>query len=499
MDQIPKDLLKRTLKRSEILDFKSYTFVFGYHRLAINDKTVDGDQPFEWYPPLKTFGTTISRGDGDDSRPSSNSKKISICSGEIWNWKSLKELYNLDDQFVSESDCEIILHLYRTVGFEKMLELIDGEFALVIGDNIQTYDKKKMNVFVARDPMGLKPLYFLRKKDDSLILFVSELKGIPLQFLDNPAYEISEFPAGHYWSFKSNSFVRYYHGNDVIKNYTYNDTAPETIENLYKDINTVLKKSLLKRIPASKFAITISGGLSSSILANMVLELISNFEVPLPMVTVSDPVRAIFEVIEFFTLGQLDDNDIKMSKELINFFNQKYNYSFTHHIITVDTKIDLKERREHISTILETNNEKLIETCIPLSFIYEYMLKNTPDIKVVICGDGLDTLLNNNSSMCKGTFTDAVEQSRTGSARRQGNLELKVDKLSGFYQIETRTPYFDVEFVELCRNINPLLKEPVAIESGVIEKYLLRKANQTSDNPLPNKILFRQPYYVNLR
>lgn len=504
LDQINKDILKRTLKRSEIVGFKSFTFIFGYHRLAINDSTPDGDQPFEFYPKSLRPGILTNL----------NSKVLSMCNGEIYNYESIKSKYNLDNEFVSESDCETVLHLYNQIVkdhgsdgsdetlIQKMTEELEGEYTFVIGNNLNTYDRKQIKSYVVRDPLGLKPLYYLRKKDDSLILFVTELKGIPIQFIDDPDYEISIFPPGSYWSFNNwtdavgrgqgtgtgTGIKKYFKDFDNLT-YLYNDKSPETIESLYSTLNYLLKESLRKRIPRQgKFGVSISGGIVSSILANLILEILNEND--------HEP----FRVLEFFTVGTLPstdvfgrgidahDDDVIVSKALVKYFNEKYNYNFKHSIIACNDSKFINSKREMISLALETNNEELIDTCIPFSFLYEYIHKFVPDLRVVISGEGCDELLGRSDLTNESLFSEL-----------QKTMTLRVDKLAGLFGLEVRLPYLDLEFVKFCLSINPELKKEVQVDPCLsIEKYLLRKANETSCNSLPTEFLFRHPKKASL-
>lgn len=472
IDQVNKDILKRTLKRSEIVNFKSYTFAFGYHRLAINDPSPDGDQPFEL---ITSSSPNMRIGINTQSV-----KKLSMCNGEIYNWREICNKFKLTN-LVSENDCEVILHLYNKLigGGMDDLNLIktitnelDGEYSFVIGDNIQTYDKKLIKAYVVRDPLGLKPLYYLRKKDNTLMLFVSELKGIPIQFLDDPEYEISSFSPGHFWSFqnwwKGGTGIQKYYDEFEGVEYKYINRNPETIENLYETLNNLLRKSIIKRIDRP-LAVTISGGLSSSIIANLVLDIIKEQE----------------QTIEFFTIGHsLECDDIFYAKKLVEYFNEKYQTKFKHHIITCNESLLIEKRKEIIENAIETNNEDIIQACIPFSFLYEYMSKFTPYIKVNIAGDGCDLLFENHDNLF---------------SLLQKTTTLKVDKLSSLYGLETRIPYLDLEFVKFCLSIHPNLKELVPIEKdNLIEKYILRKANETSNIPLPKEFLFRESVKINL-
>ena len=102
---------------------------FGFHRLRINGLDESSNQPF-----------TINN-------------KILICNGEIFNFEDLKKKYNLEEKYKSNSDCEVIIHLYEEFGIEKTCELLDGEFSFIL------FDKNVNKVFIGRDQLGIRPLF----------------------------------------------------------------------------------------------------------------------------------------------------------------------------------------------------------------------------------------------------------------------------------------------------------------------------------------------------
>ena len=135
----------------------SDNIIFGFHRLAINGYN------------RKTSEQPIHMNDC-----------VLICNGEIYNWKELASMMNIECS--TGSDCEIIIHLYKKYGAKQTLQMLDGVFSFVL------YDSSNKNIFIARDPHGVRPL-FLWKKNDSNILFASEVKmgisiidAIPEQF-----------------------------------------------------------------------------------------------------------------------------------------------------------------------------------------------------------------------------------------------------------------------------------------------------------------------------
>jgi asparagine synthase (glutamine-hydrolysing) len=488
LSSVRTEILRKTLKRSEIESFGNYTFLYGYHRLSINDTSYDGHQPFEWQEPR-------------------SSKRWSMCNGEIYNWKSLKDTYKLDN-FESGNDCEVILHLYnyylgaRDTGsvskdtgsvskdtgsvskdtgsvskdtgiILNILSNLDGEYAFVITDNVVTYDHKKIVTFVARDPLGIKPLYYIKRNDNSLFLFVSELKGIPVKMLDEKNYTISEFPPGHYWTFKTKKFERFYSFEQLTSNYQFADTKPETVERLYTELENVLEIVTKKRLSLDvTFGVTLSGGIGSSILANLILQ------------SVDDKSK-----IQFFTVGDLNSDDVYYSKVLVGHFSKMYNCELKHTVISPRV-LNESVIAESIENILETNENDIIEYSKPFYILYDSIRKLNPEIRVLINGDGTNELF--------GTFS--AELSTESTEHDQSHLNYieiftklskktsRLDKLASAFGLELRLPYLDIYLVEFFLKISPVLKGRV----NDFEKYILRKANEVSSFPLPREILYRK-------
>ena len=147
---------------------------FGFHRLALQDTSNRGDQPF--------FIQDI----------------ILLCNGEIYNHKQLKKKYQIET--IGNSDCEIILHLYKKIGIELLLKEISGYYAFILFDTI------KKTYFIARDPNGLRPLYFGKKKTNHQYIFCSEIKGLYSSCFPE---SIQIFPSGYFLT-NNNSFISFH-------------------------------------------------------------------------------------------------------------------------------------------------------------------------------------------------------------------------------------------------------------------------------------------------
>lgn len=193
----------------------------GFHRLAIMGLTPDGMQPFE------LDGSYV------------------VCNGEIYGYEKIKEELSKKYTFKSGSDCEILLPLYREYGTD-MFKILDAEFALII------YDGKAKKYIAARDPIGIRPLYY-GYDEKGVIMFASEAKN-----LVGMCRRVMPFPPGHYY--KDGKFVQYCDIAAVDK------VCHDDLETVCKNIREKLIAGVDKRLVAdAKVGFLLSGGLDSSL------------------------------------------------------------------------------------------------------------------------------------------------------------------------------------------------------------------------------------------
>ena len=197
--------------------------VWGFHRLAIMDLSNRGNQPFMH-----------------------NGSEL-MCNGEIFNYQELEKLVKDIYEFHSESDCEVLLPLYEKFGIEIMVKMLDAEFAMVL------YDGKTGEVMAARDPIGIRPLFYGFEKETGKISFSSEAKGL-IDFCRG----VKPFPPGHYY--KDGEFHSY---NDIADPKVVVDEETETITKKIKD---KLEAAVIKRLHSdAPIGFLLSGGLDSSL------------------------------------------------------------------------------------------------------------------------------------------------------------------------------------------------------------------------------------------
>lgn len=384
--------------------------VLGFHRLAINDLSDKGNQPLLL-----------------------NEMKL-ICNGEIYNHNELKKIYNFKTE--SNSDCEIILHMYQRFGMERTLKELDGYFAFVLIDND--------NVFIARDRIGVRSLYIGYDKDGS-VWVSSELKAI------HKYVSPTLFPPGMYW-----------HNN---KTYTYYKTKKiEYYDNFEVTMQTtrdLLSAAVEKRVKNTERPIGcfLSGGLDSSLIAALVCKY-SN------------------QKIHTFSIGMENSTDIEYARKVATHLNT------IHHEVIVTEKEMLDAIPEVIKQI-ETYDTTTVRASTPMYLLSKYVATNT-DIRVIFSGEGSDELSGSYAYFKNApTPNEFYDEAIRLTEDLQYFDVLRCDKSTAGHGLEVRVPFLDNDFVSYYLHINPEFKW--FFYYGY-EKYLLRKAFM---NLLPSDVLWR--------
>jgi asparagine synthase (glutamine-hydrolysing) len=401
---------------------------FGFHRLIINDLSDMGNQPFQM-----------------------NDLSL-ICNGEIYNCNSLKEQFGFIT--TSNSDCEVILHLYKHFNgkVEDFIDLLDAEFAFII------YDHSKNEIVVARDPFGVRPLFF---GIDIIgeFFFASELKGI--NELCNGT--IVQFPQGTYMkiSYKDSR----YHINRFTKWFSTDfqiDESITDIETVYPKIRELFYSAVKKRLMSDRpICCLLSGGLDSSLVASIVAK-------SLPPGT-----------LHTFSIGMEDSPDIHYAQKVADFIGSK------HHSVILSETDFLNAIPETIS-VIESYDTTSVRASVGNYLISKYISENT-DFKVVLNGDGSDefgSYLYFSNAPSELDFHN--EANRLLSEIRFFDL-LRSDRSISSNGLESRVPFLDKDFAKYFASIPPKYKMH---SFGKIEKYILRKAFE-SENLLPDEVLWR--------
>jgi len=372
-------------------------------------------------------------------------KKGIICNGEIYNFQKLRELLFPKYPFQTNSDTEVILHLFQEKGSECVAEL-DGMFAFALFDGD--------NFMLARDPIGIKPLYYGYHKDN--LYFSSELGAMSLAGVD----DVHEFPAGHYYT-PGEGFVEYYRVPEIRDSWI-NDSA-EACRLIRETFIEAVHKRLLAdpTVPVGSFC---SGGLDSSIIAAIAAEEIPHLHT--------------FAVGMQDTSGDVSD-DIKAARIAANHINS------THHEL-IFTEEEYYEALPVVIQKLESYDPSLVRCAVPCYFTCKLAAEH---VTVVLTGEGADEVFAGYHYM-KNFPLHAVniEARRLLADLHNINLQ-RADRMGMLFSLELRVPFLDVAMIDLSMKIPPELK--IRDQNGEkIEKWILRKAFEDT-NYLPEEILWR--------
>ena len=455
-------------ENSQLINIDKFT-TFGFHRLAINGLDNVSNQPLLI----------------DDI--------MLICNGEIYNYK---ELYSMIPNIKPESssDCEIIIHLYKKYGIEQTLKLIDGVFSFILLDN------KNKEIYVARDPFGIRPLYYIeRKKDmisklnDEIFIFASELKVLSSLYNDDlfNYYEIKQFEPSTYSKYvfrdrKSSifNFLKSYKNWTLEKeNIVYHTTiSPNFISEFteeyhIRNIQIYLKDSVKKRVNITDRPIgcLLSGGLDSSLITALTNQILKE--------------NGSKDKLHTFSIGMEGSDDLYNAKIVAEYLN-------TNHTEIVLTEEEFFKAIPEVIETIESYDTTTVRASIGNYLIGKYISKNT-DIKVILNGDGSDELIGGYLYMHHAP--DSIEFDKE-SRRLLKDIHLfdvlRSDKSISSNGLEPRTPFLDKSFVNYYLSINPSIRNHNNLER--IEKYLLRKAfsleyyvNNEGLSLLPESILWR--------
>ncbi len=393
--------------------------LIGFHRLAIMDLSDHGRQPFQ-----------------------SSLSNMLVCNGEIYNYSELKFSCS-DHKFISTSDCEVLLPLYEKWGLKKMVESLDAEYALVI------WDQELGTLVAARDPMGIRPLFYGKTKSGSMA-FASEVKAL-LDFCD----EITPFPPGHF--FDGENFYSYLDLGTVEKFHEL--STPDIL----KGINSRLVSAVEKRLQSdAEVGFLLSGGLDSSLVCAIAQKLNPN-----------KPIRT-------FSIGMPNDAiDSKYAQEVATFIG-------ANHINVTMTEKDVLEALNTVVWHLETWDITTIRASIGMYLVCKYIKENT-NIKVLLTGEVSDELFGYKYT----DFAPSASEFQKEAQKRVRELYLydvlRADRSISAHSLEARVPFSDSEFVKFVMAIRPELK----MNTTGIGKFLLREAFKT-DGLLPESILWRE-------
>ncbi len=362
-------------------------------------------------------------------------QKCVICNGEIYNHLALRGELSQQHRFRTDSDTEVILHLFEEEG-EESVSRLDGMFAFVV------YDGR--DILVARDPLGIKPLY--QGQEDGCLFFASEIKA-----LEGVVDSIEEFPAGHYYSSKE-GLVQYYRLSGIPE---WNDNVGEICEGLQDRLNRAIEKRWMADVPVGCF---LSGGIDSSLIC-----------------AVS---KQNFDHLDTFSVGLGEEApDLEYARKVAQFLGT------THHEYTY-TRDEVLEALPDVIYHLESFDRALVRSAVPCYFVSR-LAKDY--VKVILTGEGSDEVFAGYHYFKRFDDKEDVHQEALRILNGLHNMNLqRVDRATMAHSIEGRVPFLDIAFVEYAMAINPELK--LAGKGKQMEKWLLRQA---FTGYLPDEVIWR--------
>ncbi len=391
---------------------------FCFHRLAIMGLHEEGMQPFHL--------------DGD----------ACVCNGELYLFRPLKKRME-DDGFAfrSGSDCEIILPLYREYGVD-MFAMLDAEFAMII------YDGRRDRFIAARDPIGIRPLFYGYDAEGSIV-FASEAKN-----LVGLCGEIRPFPPGHYWA--DGVFTRY---ADVTSVDSY---VEDDLDAVCGKIREKLILGVDKRLDAdAPLGFLLSGGLDSSLVCAI-------------------SARVLGKHVRTFAIGMdTDAIDLKYARMAADYIGAEHTEVYM-------TREEVLEALDEVVALLGTWDITTIRASMGMYLCCKAIHERT-DIRVLLTGEISDELFGYKYT----DYAPSPEAFQAEAKKRVDELYmydvLRADRCISVNSLEARVPFGDLDFVRYVMSVDPKLK----MNTYGMGKYLLRHAFER-DKLLPDEILWRQ-------
>ena len=467
-NNIPIDFIKNEFEKgknrgpeSSVLRTDFMKMVLGFHRLAINGLNEQSNQPL--------IINDI----------------VLICNGEIYNYQYLYKQMNIEP--TTGSDCEIIIHLYLKYGIEQTLTMLDGVFSFLLYDNRITADLNN-RLFVARDPLGVRPLYYLKSNrrniENSILLygFASELKCLE-QFYNiypDDSCSLNQFKPGTYSTFnlssKACSEWELVKDNQpyFIPSFSYtwfinNNVAPDFINNIYSKVATYLNAAVEKRCLTTErpIACLLSGGLDSS----LITALVNNYY----------KTHGILTKLETYSIGLAGSEDLKYARTVAEYLG-------TNHTEIIVTEKEMFDAIPEVIYAIESYDTTTVRASIGNYLLGKYISTHS-EAKVIFNGDGSDELFGGYLYMHK--CSDDIEFDKE-TRRLLEDIHLfdvlRSDKSISSHGLEPRTPFLDRNLVNFVLSIPPYFRNHK--NTSACEKYLLRNSfTHMNFSDFENKLL----------
>ncbi len=381
-------------------------------------------------------------------------KQILAVNGEIYNHQDIRKRYAGIYPFQTGSDCEVILALYRDKGIH-FLEDLNGIFAFAL------YDEEKDEFLIARDPIGVIPLY-IGYDADGKVYCASELKA-----LEGYCDRYEPFLPGHYYYSKEGKMTRWYTRDwmsfDAVKN------NPASVEELRNALEAAVRRQLMSDVP---YGVLLSGGLDSSVISAIAKKYASR------RIETNGKQEAWWPQLHSFAIGLKGAPDLAKAREVADFIGT------IHHEINYTIQEGLDAVRDVIYFI-ETYDVTTVRASTPM-YLLARVIKSM-GIKMVLSGEGADEVFGGYLYFHKAPDARAFHEE---TVRKLSKLYLydclRANKSLSAWGVEGRVPFLDKEFLDVAMRINPVAK---MCTGKTIEKKIIREAFQ---DMLPESVAWRQ-------
>ena len=381
-------------------------------------------------------------------------KQILAVNGEIYNHQDIRRQYAEKYQFQTGSDCEVILALYREKGID-FLEDLSGIFAFAL------YDAEKDEFLIARDPIGVIPLY-IGYDNDGKVYVASEMKA-----LEGNCDRYEVFLPGHYYSSREGKMTRYYK-RDWMEYDAVKDNGA-SVQDIHDALEAAVKRQLMIDVP---YGVLLSGGLDSSVIS-AIAEKFSEHRIEDDSAT-----KAWWPRLHSFAVGLKGAPDLAKAKMVADHIGT------VHHEINYTIQEGLDAIRDVIYFI-ETYDVTTVRASTPM-YLLARVIKSM-GIKMVLSGEGADEVFGGYLYFHKAPNAKAFHEE---TVRKLSKLYLydclRANKSLSAWGVEGRVPFLDKEFLDVAMRTNP---EAKMCPGKTIEKKIVREAFA---DMLPEAVAWRQ-------
>jgi asparagine synthase (glutamine-hydrolysing) len=392
---------------------------------------------------------------------SPDGKVVLAVNGEIYNHQDIRDRQAGLYEFKTKSDCEVILSLYIEKGV-NFLEDLNGIFAFAL------YDEKDDSYLIARDHIGIIPLYIGRDEAGKFYV-ASELKA-----LEGYCSEIEAFPPGHYLHSKDGKLVRWYKRDwmdyENVKDNPSEATHPEVIDKLREALEAAVKRQLMTDVP---YGVLLSGGLDSSVISAVAKKYAGH------RIESDGNEKAWWPRLHSFAVGLEGSPDLIAAKKVAEHIGT------VHHEVHFTIQEGLDAIRDVIYHI-ETYDVTTIRASTPMCLLARVI--RSMGIKMVLSGEGADEIFGGYLYFHKAPNSKELHEE---TVRKLDKLHLydclRANKSLAAWGVEGRVPFLDKEFLDVAMRLNP--EDKLSGLKGRMEKWILRKAFESF---LPESVAWRQ-------